>query len=51
MDADKDLVAEMRKEDTRESQVKKTDGVGLEAETGQREEDHKNPLTIVCESS
>ena len=51
MDADKGLVAEMRKEDTGESPVKKTDGADLEAETEEREEDPKNALTIVCESS
>ena len=45
MDADKGLVAEMRKEDTRESPVKKIGGVGLEAETEERDEDPKNTLT------
>ena len=45
MDADKGLAAEMRKEDTRESPVKKIGGVGLEAETEEREEDPKNILT------
>jgi len=41
MGADKGLGAEMRKEDTRESPVKRTGGAGLEAETEEREEDHR----------
>ena len=32
----------MRKEDTGESPVKKIGGAGLEAETDERDEDHKN---------
>ena len=35
---------EMRREDTRESPVRKIDGAGLEAETGEREEDPKDDV-------
>ena len=41
MDAVIGLGAEMRKEDTRGSPVKKIGAVGLEAETEEREEDPK----------
>ena len=51
MDADKGLVAEMRKEDTRESPVKKIGGAGPEAETEERDEDHKNRSDNCFESS
>ena len=46
MGGDKCLGAEieMRREDTRESPVKKIDGAGLEAETEEREEDPKDDI-------
>ena len=44
MDAVRGLEAEMRKEDTGESPVKKIGGAGQEAETEEREEDPKDDI-------